>query len=142
MGLVSMSKVKSLKECVEQIHRLNAHINAFTHIAPPLDSEQRLPDSKFFAVKDNIAVRGMPLSCGSAMLGKHRPLMAPEDATAVRLLREFGGMVVVGKTNLDEFGMGSHTSRSFWGPTINPHSKGAMGCTLWFFFEARFSICL
>lgn len=120
---------KNLRECIERIHLLNPRLNAFTHILNATRDQLDLStnQNRFLAVKDNIAVRGMPLSCGSAMLSKHRPLIAPEDATAVRLLREIGGMTVVGKTNMDEFGMGSHTCRSFWGPTINPHSRGVVG---------------
>lgn len=68
------------------------------------------------AVKDNIAVRGLPSTSGSALLDGYRP---PYDATAVERLRR-AGAVVVGKTNLDEFGMGSSTTRSYRAPTRNP----------------------
>ena len=69
-----------------------------------------------FAVKDNIAVRDFQLSCGSRILGDH---VAPYDATVVRRLTA-AGMVPVGKTNLDEFGMGSSTDNSALGQTHNP----------------------
>ena len=69
-----------------------------------------------FAVKDNIAVRGFSLTCGSKLL-KH--LRAPYTATAARRL-EKAGAVAVGKTNLDEFGMGSSTGTSALGRTNNP----------------------
>jgi aspartyl-tRNA(Asn)/glutamyl-tRNA(Gln) amidotransferase subunit A len=69
-----------------------------------------------FAVKDNIAVRGFQLSCGSRILGDH---VAPYDATVVGRLIE-AGMVPVGKTNLDEFGMGSSCDNSALGQTNNP----------------------
>jgi len=68
------------------------------------------------AVKDNIAVAGRPLTCGSRMLEN---LKAPYTATAVSLL-EAEGAVVVGKTNLDEFGMGSSNENSALGTTVNP----------------------
>jgi aspartyl-tRNA(Asn)/glutamyl-tRNA(Gln) amidotransferase subunit A len=68
------------------------------------------------AVKDNIAVRGFSLSCGSRFLEK---LRSPYTATAVRKL-EAAGAVVVGKTNLDEFGMGSSTDNSGIKRTNNP----------------------
>jgi len=68
------------------------------------------------AVKDNIAVAGRPLTCGSRMLEN---LTAPYTATAVRRL-EAEGAVVVGKTNLDEFGMGSSNENSALGTTVNP----------------------
>jgi aspartyl-tRNA(Asn)/glutamyl-tRNA(Gln) amidotransferase subunit A len=69
-----------------------------------------------FAVKDNIAVRGFRLTCGSRML---RDFVSPYTATAVRRLQEAGG-VVAGKTNLDEFGMGSSTENSALMETRNP----------------------
>lgn len=69
-----------------------------------------------FAVKDNIAVRSFQLSCGSAIL---EGLTSPYDATVVSRLVS-AGMVPVGKTNLDEFGMGSSTEQSVGGPTNNP----------------------
>ena len=72
------------------------------------------------AVKDNIAVRGFSLSCGSRLLEK---LRSPYTATAVRKL-ENAGAVVVGKTNLDEFGMGSSTDNSGLKRTNNPWDTG------------------
>lgn len=68
------------------------------------------------AVKDNIAVRGLPSTSGSAVLGTYR---APYDATVVERLRD-AGAVILGTTNLDEFAMGSATTSGFRGPTRNP----------------------
>lgn len=68
------------------------------------------------AIKDNIAVRGWPSTSGSALLSDYR---APYDATVVERLRE-AGAVLLGTTNLDEFAMGSSTTRGFRGPTRNP----------------------
>lgn len=68
------------------------------------------------ASKDNIAVKGFRLTCGSRMLEN---LVSPYDATAVNRLRE-AGMPIVGKTNLDEFGMGSATENSALKTTNNP----------------------
>ena len=69
-----------------------------------------------FGVKDNIAVEGMHLTCGSKML---KDFVSPYDATAVAKLKE-AGAVCVGKTNLDEFGMGSSTDNSALAVTNNP----------------------
>jgi aspartyl-tRNA(Asn)/glutamyl-tRNA(Gln) amidotransferase subunit A len=72
------------------------------------------------AVKDNLATLDMPTTCGSRMLEGYR---SPFEATAVRKLRS-AGAEIVGKTNLDEFAMGSSTENSAWGPTLNPHDRG------------------
>ncbi|KAK7452057.1 hypothetical protein Landi51_04719 [Colletotrichum acutatum] len=70
------------------------------------------------AVKDNIATQGLPTTCSSAILSPHK---SPYEATIVRQLRERGAQVV-GKTNMDEFGMGSHSLNSIHGPVLNPLS--------------------
>ncbi len=69
-----------------------------------------------FSVKDNIAVKDFRLTCGSRMLEN---FVSPYDATAVEKL-EKAGAVVVGKTNMDEFGMGSSTDNSALAVTNNP----------------------
>jgi aspartyl-tRNA(Asn)/glutamyl-tRNA(Gln) amidotransferase subunit A len=71
------------------------------------------------AVKDVLATRGMPTTCGSRIL---RGWVPPYDATVVRRLRE-AGLVVLGKTNMDEFAMGSSTEHSAYGPTRNPWDR-------------------
>jgi aspartyl-tRNA(Asn)/glutamyl-tRNA(Gln) amidotransferase subunit A len=106
-----------------------AKINAFIELrldneggdaprsAPPLPPEAAaLVEGLPFAVKDNIAVNDFSLTCGSKLLEHFR---SPYSATVVQKIEAAGG-VVIGKTNLDEFGMGSSTDNSALKKTNNP----------------------
>jgi aspartyl-tRNA(Asn)/glutamyl-tRNA(Gln) amidotransferase subunit A len=115
--------------CLESLSRIeaeNARLNAFTLVARDSALERaRAVDRESgdgplrgvpVAIKDNICVRGMPTTAASRILEGYRP---PYDATVVsRLLA--AGAVLVGKTNCDEFAMGSSTENSAWGASRNP----------------------
>jgi aspartyl-tRNA(Asn)/glutamyl-tRNA(Gln) amidotransferase subunit A len=113
---------------LEAAESLNETLNAFLEIdregalsrAAELEREgvgssRRLAGVPL-AVKDNICVRGLQASCGSRILGPYHP---PYTATVVERL-EAAGAVVIGKTNLDEFAMGSSNENSAFGVVRNP----------------------
>jgi aspartyl-tRNA(Asn)/glutamyl-tRNA(Gln) amidotransferase subunit A len=120
-----------LEEHLERIEALEPDVHAFNLVladssrahADAIDAavaEGRDPGPLAgvpVALKDNLCTRGISTTCSSLILGSWRP---PYDATVVRRVLEAGG-VVVGKTNLDEFAMGSSTENSAFGPTRNPH---------------------
>jgi aspartyl-tRNA(Asn)/glutamyl-tRNA(Gln) amidotransferase subunit A len=100
--------------------RQDQKLHAFLQLDPELGRSEAAAGGSLagipFAVKDNIAVQGFRLTCGSRLL---EGFVSPYTATAVQRLQAQGA-VVAGKTNLDEFGMGSSTENSALGRTRNP----------------------
>lgn len=85
-------------------------LNIFTSVSAHTTKHKPL-----IAVKDNICTRTLPTTCSSNTLSNYTP---PFDATVISLLS--ASYDVVGKTNMDEFGMGASTTNSHYGPTYNP----------------------
>jgi aspartyl-tRNA(Asn)/glutamyl-tRNA(Gln) amidotransferase subunit A len=117
---------QSVEFSVGAAERLNGSLNAFLEIDREgalrrVDEVERSGARGVLAgvpiaVKDNICVRGMQTSCGSRILGDYQP---PYDATVIERLLN-AGAVIIGKTNCDEFAMGSSNENSAFGPVRNP----------------------
>ncbi len=118
----------TVEASLDRAEKLNETLNAFLQIdrdgalnrAEKIDSQ---PDKASLtlagipiAIKDNICVRGMQTSCASRILGPYHP---PYNATAIERLLN-AGAVIIGKTNCDEFAMGSSNENSAFGPVKNP----------------------
>ncbi len=119
----SGSKVaEEMKRCYESI-RMAEDYGCFISVRPEQESAAlaELRAEKLFgglpiAVKDNLCTKDLRTTCGSRVLEQYVPMY---DATAVQRLEE-AGAVVIGKTNMDEFAMGSTTEHSAFGITKNP----------------------
>ncbi len=124
------TSVEVTRVFLDRIQQYNDTLNAFLHVdregalevAAAVDArlaagEQLGPLAGVpIGVKDNFCTTDQPTTCGSRMLEGWVP---PYDSTVVARLRE-AGLVIVGKTNMDEFAMGSSTETSAFGPTRNP----------------------
>jgi aspartyl-tRNA(Asn)/glutamyl-tRNA(Gln) amidotransferase subunit A len=115
-----------IEKILDNAERLNGELNSFLSVerghalerAAMLDAAPDPAPLKglAIAVKDNICTEGLRTSCGSRILDGYR---AHYDATAIQRLND-AGAVVIGKTNMDEFAMGSSNENSAFGPVRNP----------------------
>jgi aspartyl-tRNA(Asn)/glutamyl-tRNA(Gln) amidotransferase subunit A len=113
-----------VESAVNAAEKLNEPLNAFLQIdrdgalkrADSLTNHEGALAGIPIAIKDNICVQGMQASCGSHILGDYHP---PYNATVIQRLLD-AGTVVIGKTNCDEFAMGSSNENSAFGPVKNP----------------------
>jgi aspartyl-tRNA(Asn)/glutamyl-tRNA(Gln) amidotransferase subunit A len=116
--------------CLDRIDAVDPKVHAFLHVdrdaalaaAEEVDRQRASGDvlgplaGVPLALKDVLTMRGVPTTCGSRILEDWRP---PYDSTIVEKLRS-AGIIILGKTNMDEFAMGSSTEHSAYGPTKNP----------------------
>jgi aspartyl-tRNA(Asn)/glutamyl-tRNA(Gln) amidotransferase subunit A len=102
--------VRERKELMEEAEKIDSRRKS----GEPVGVLDGLP----IAVKDNICTEGVPTTCASRMLADFVP---PYNAAVVEKILDADG-IVIGKTNLDEFSMGSSTENSIIGPTRNPHN--------------------
>ena len=125
-----LTSVELTQACLDRIDALNDKVHAFVHLDPEgalqtaregdaarAAGEELHPLAGLpIALKDNMVTRGKETTCCSRILAGWKP---PYDATVTRKLKE-AGLPIVGKTNMDEFAMGSSTEHSCYGPTGNP----------------------
>lgn len=101
----------------------NNKLNAFLEFFPDVEAQEKVANKNGalfgmkLAIKDNILIKDRISSSGSRILSNY---VASYDATVIKKLRD-AGAVFVGRTNMDEFAMGSSTENSAYGPTRNPH---------------------
>ena len=132
-GLLSKKELSALdlaKAFLERSKKLNKKLNAYITVLEKEALEQArqsdkritnnekrgLLDGVPIAIKDNLCLENSLTTCGSRILEN---FIAPYDATVIEKLKK-AGTIFLGKTNMDEFAMGSSTETSYFGPTKNP----------------------
>src|SRR5918911_1191764 len=105
------SAVELATEALRFAEAENPRTNAYLRLSP-----ERALAGASVAVKDVILTRGIRTTCGSRLLEE---FVAPYDATAIERIEAAGG-VILGKTNCDEFALGSSNENSAFGPVRNP----------------------
>ena len=131
----SFSSEELTRACLDRVSRFDGELNSFITVTEELALDAaRAADARIksgnagpltgipFAHKDIFCTRGVKTSCGSKMLDN---FVAPYDATVTRKLLD-AGAVMIGKTNMDEFAMGSSNETSFYGPVKNPWNQATV----------------
>ncbi len=124
-----ISSVELTEDCLKRIEKTNTLLNCFITITPDLALKQAKAADQLrrqgkaspltgipIAQKDIFCTKDIKTTCGSRMLDN---FISPYDATVVSKLKD-AGTVLVGKTNMDEFAMGSSNETSYYGPVKNP----------------------
>ena len=131
-----ISSVELTRLFLERIERLNPALNAFVTVDPEKSlNSARAADARIaagtagpltgipIAQKDIFCAEGWRTTCGSKMLAN---FVSPYDATVIRKMEAEAGLVSLGKTNMDEFAMGSSNETSFFGPVRNPWNQACV----------------